>query len=113
LKSMSEISINPKIEIVKSGIDGGAAYVYIPPEKNPIIVIFSWGDGWDHVSVSYSYRCCTWNEMCKIKDMFFRPEECVIQYHPSKNDYINCHPYVLHLWRPQNQDVPMPPQYMV
>lgn len=113
MKSMSEISINPKIEIVKSGIDGGAAYIHIPPEKNPVGVIFSWGDGWDHVSVSRSDRCCTWNEMCKIKDIFFKPEECAIQYHPTKKDYVNCHPYVLHLWRPQNQDVPMPPQYMV
>lgn len=71
------------------------------------------GDGWDHVSVSRINRCPTWDEMNLIKDMFFYPEECVIQYHPKKSDYINKNPNVLHLWRQHGVEVPMPPKWMV
>ena len=73
-------------------------------------VIASNGGGWDHVSVTIKSgnRCPTWEEMCSIKDMFFLPEECVLQYHPAKKDYVNIHQYCLHLWRPQNQQIPIP-----
>lgn len=74
-------------------------------------VIASNGGGWDHVSVSpkNQKRTPTWDEMCAIKDMFFEPEECVVQYHPPKSDYVNNHPYVLHLWRPQVGEIKRPP----
>lgn len=43
--------------------------------------------------------------MCYVKDMFFEEDECVVQYYPSKKDYVNIHPYVLHLWKPEkNQE---------
>ncbi len=66
-------------------------------------VIASNGGGWEHVSVSPRSKtrksCPTWEEMCHIKDMFFEPEERVVQFHPPKSEYVNCHPYCLHLWR--------------
>lgn len=55
---------------------------------------------WEHVSVSRQSRCPTWPEMCKIKDLFWGEEETVIQYHPPKSEYVNIHPYCLHLWKP-------------
>lgn len=75
------------------------------------LVIASDGGGWDHVSVTTrnGNRCPTWEEMCAIKDMFFYPEECVVQYHPAKSEYVNIHEHCLHLWRPQRKSVPMPP----
>lgn len=73
------------------------------------MVIATNGGGWEHVSVSRKNRCPTWEEMCAIKDMFFKPEECVVQYHPPKSDYVNRHPYCLHLWRPLHEKIPMPP----
>jgi hypothetical protein len=73
-------------------------------------IIASWGGGWDHVSISLllEKRCPTWAEMCMIKELFFKDEECVIQYHPAKANYVN--EFVLHLWRPQNVEIPMPPK---
>ena len=69
-------------------------------------VIASNGGGWDHVSVSPNSAkrkvCPTWEEMSAIKDMFFLPNECVVEYHPPKTEYVNNHPYCLHLWRPNN-----------
>jgi hypothetical protein len=46
--------------------------------------------------------------MCFIKDLFFKDEEEVIQFHPKKSEYVNIHPYVLYMWRP-HQDFLKPP----
>ncbi len=69
------------------------------------------GYGWDHVSVSLPgrNRCPTWDEMCTVKDLFFPPDESAIQFHPPTSEYVNTHPYVLHLWRIQDGEFPVPP----
>lgn len=71
-------------------------------------------EGWDHVSVSLpdSKRTPTWDEMCFVKSLFWDDEETVIQYHPRKSDYVNCHNHCLHLWKPQ-QSFPIPPKEFV
>ena len=80
-------------------------------------VIATDGLGWDHVSVTpwnqKRQSCPTWEEMCAIKDMFFEPEETVVQYHPPHSEYVNNHPYCLHLWRPTDQEIPRPPKELV
>ena len=81
-------------------------------KKRRFNVIASDGMGWDHVSVSTHGRCPTWDEMCRIKDMFFEPEDWVVQYHPAQSEYVNCHPNCLHLWRHQG-GMPTPPAFMV
>lgn len=68
---------------------------------------------WDHVSVTVSNRCPNWQEMCFIKDLFFEDEEPVMQLHPPKSEYINNHEYCLHLWRPTNKEIPLPPSILV
>ena len=70
-------------------------------------------DGWEHVSVSTERRIPNWLEMAFVKDLCWAPEECVVQYHPPKSDYINCHPFVLHLWRWRRGEFPRPPQEAV
>lgn len=57
-------------------------------------------DGWEHVSVSLPDRCPTWDEMCRVKDMFFEPEEQCIQIHPRHSEYINLSEHCLHIWKP-------------
>lgn len=69
--------------------------------------------GWEHVSVSRTDRCPTWAEMCQVKDIFWDQDDCVIQYHPPKNDYVNNHPWCLHLWRPIGIELPKPEAIMV
>jgi hypothetical protein len=76
-------------------------------------VVASDGEGWEHVSVSRADRCPTWEEMCQIKALFWDGEDCVLQYHPPESDYVNIHPYCLHLWRPIGIDVPQPDSLMV
>ncbi len=43
------------------------------------------------------------------KDMFFKEDEIVVQYHPAKSEYVNNMPNCLHLWRPTNGALPTPP----
>lgn len=69
--------------------------------------------GWEHVSVSTRRRCPNWREMCFVKDLFWTEEEWVVQYHPAKADYINNHPYVLHLFRHKTIEFPKPPPILV
>lgn len=38
-----------------------------------------------------------------------RVEECVVQFHPAKADYVNYHPATLHLWKPVGVPIPKPP----
>lgn len=80
---------------------------------NNLRIIASSGDGWDHVSVSLPNRCPTWDEMCRVKRLFFHEDECVIQYHPPEEDYVNHNEFVLHMWKPHDVKIPMPPVYMV
>lgn len=82
-------------------------------------VIISDGMGWEHVSVSLTStkrkveRCPTWSEMCFIKDLFWSDDECVIQFHPPKSEYVSNHPYCLHLWKPTFTNLPLPDSTMV
>lgn len=80
------------------------AFQVLAPSGAFLRLIVSTGMGWDHVSVSLSNRCPTWEEMCWVKGQLFKAGECVMQLHPPKRDHINCHPYCLHLWRPQTAE---------
>ncbi|HEC32780.1 MAG TPA: hypothetical protein ENI63_00790 [Candidatus Kaiserbacteria bacterium] len=80
-------------------------------------IIASDGMGWEHVSISVrqgsSSRTPNWVEMCQVKDLFWDNEDCVIQYHPPKSEYVNNHPDVLHLWKPVGKQIETPPSILV
>jgi len=78
-----------------------------------ITVIASVGEGWDHVSASRQDRCPTWEEMEQVKLLFFKDGETAFQLHVPPYDHINIHPNCLHLWRPLDGKIPMPPTWMV
>ena len=71
------------------------------------------GIAWEHVSVSLPNRCPNWPEMCHVKSLFWDDEETVMQLHPPKSQWINNHPYCLHLWRPLEGEIPLPPSETV
>ncbi len=76
-------------------------------------VIASDGAGWEHVSISHAVHVPSWAVMCRLKDLFWDAEDCVMQLHPEKSQYVNLHPNCLHLWRPVGIDIPRPPQILV
>ena len=92
------------------------AFAVMGPRGAKLTILSSGADpefGWEHVSVSMEHRPPNWGEMCFVKDLFWNDDECVVQYHPPKSSYVNCHPYCLHLWRPLNSQMPMPPLKLV
>jgi hypothetical protein len=113
MKAISEIKQNNRLSIIKEGEDGFAAYIIRPYNIGQFGIIASWGMGWEHVSASMTNRCPTWEEMCLIKDIFWSDDECVIQYHPPKNEYVKLHPYCLHLWKKIGSDFETPPKKLV
>jgi hypothetical protein len=69
---------------------------------------------WEHVSISPAERRTpTWAEMSYVKSLFWGPEECVMQLHPPESVYVNLHPYTLHLWKPTQAEIPLPPKIAV
>ena len=100
-----------------AGADYGAFEIE-GPNFRTLRVIASPGDAdeeipWEHVSVSLSNRCPNWTEMCFVKSLFWDDEDTVMQLHPPKSKWINNHPYCLHLWRPTQQEIPLPPEITV
>lgn len=85
--------------------------------KVSAMVIASDGDGWEHVSVHVvddgTDVTPVWEEMCAIKDLFWDAEDCVVQYHPPKSEYVNNHKNCLHLWRPTVAMLPRPDSILV
>jgi hypothetical protein len=99
------------------GADYGA-FVIPGPCGEDLRVIVSPGDAdesipWEHASVSLRNRCPRWQEMCFIKDLFWDEEEAVMQLHPPKSTWINNHPHCLHLWKPMEAEIPLPPSIAV
>jgi len=89
----------------------------MPLPVRPAIVlkcVAATGDGWEHVSVSPNLpRTPTWGEMEFVKRTFFKPDEVAMQLHVGTANHISDHPYVLHIWRPENGVIPLPPSWMV
>lgn len=78
-----------------------------------MLVVAASDGGWDHVSVSVFARTPTWEEMEWVKRLFFHDNEVVMQLHVATSDHINIHPHVLHLWRPTELTIPLPPKEFV
>ena len=77
------------------------------------------GLGWEHLSVTIAKiekqpdRTPTWAEMCWLKDLFWDKEDCVMQFHPPQSEYVSTHNFCLHLWKPTNENIPLPNSLMV
>ena len=93
--------------------DGIKGFICI--DRIDMSFVASWGGGWDHVSVAPLKKKIipSWEMMCKVKDIFFKPDEAVIQIHPPKDEYVNNMPNCLHLWRANDKEMTLPPSFMV
>lgn len=95
------------------------AFVLESPEPGwRLMLVCSDGMGWDHVSVHAfndrgKQRTPNWREMTHVKDQCWDGEDVVMQLHPKKSEYVNNHPFTLHLWRPTVKEIPTPPSIFV
>lgn len=98
MRSLDEI--RRKVKWIKPMM--GSTYmaeIEVPRWKGSVVFGFD-EDGWEHVSVSpYGGKTPTWDDMCRVKDMFWDDGEEVIQIHPKKSEYVNIMDNCLHLWR--------------
>ena len=117
MKKISEIIESLKNNGIEFEIsfDGGRG-IFKKGSMKGMTVIWSYGGGWEHISIDGKKRMPEWEEMCFLKDMFFNDDECVVQYHPPKSEYVNNLKYCLHLWKPIEEYagvLPMPPSILV
>lgn len=86
-----------------------------PVTRETFLVMFTKQMGWEHASIAYLHKkkLPDWNIMCRLKDLFWTEDECCVQYHPAKEDYVNMHEYTLHIWKPYLDTLPKPPSIMV
>lgn len=76
---------------------------------------------WDHVSIHASVNLTgternttpTWEEMDYVKGLFWDPGDVVMQLHVNDGRKIDIHKYTLHLWRPTDKEIPLPPPELV
>ena len=124
MKNIEEIKRTTGMQIKMEGQDGFAGTVHKVIYKNGkpkfsnkyedmLNFIFSWVCGFEHLSVSTPVRTPTWEQMCLMKDIFWRDDEVCMELHPKKEDYVDNMPYCLHIWRPIEQEIPTPPSIMV
>lgn len=62
------------------------------------------GRRWMHVSCSRAGHVPFWSDMGLVKDTFIGKRRRAIQIFPTEAEYVNLHPYVLHLWSCLNDD---------
>lgn len=113
MRNLEEIKNNKYLTIKKEGSDGFGGTFYDKKSRCHLNFIMSWGAGYEHCSVSLPIRCPSWEQMCAMKELFWDDDETCMQLHPAKKDYINNHPYCLHIWKPINEKIPTPPSIMV
>lgn len=95
------------------GTHQGAFRVFHAPTGATLRIVASDGRGWEHVSVSLANRTPNWLEMEYVCRLFWTEDEAVMQLHPPRSDWISNHPHCLHLWRPTDVAIPLPPSWMV
>lgn len=96
----------------------GIFRIHLACSNLPVRCIASDGEGWQHVSVSfgpdYTGIIPKWDVMAAVKDLFWEPEDAVIQIHPPRSTYVNKHPGCLHLWRCiDGREQPLPAPILV
>lgn len=65
------------------------------------------GRQWLHVSCSRRSRLPSWDDLRKVKLLFVGRDRKAIQVLPPEAEYVNFHPYCLHLWCCLDED-PLP-----
>jgi len=113
MRRIEEIIENPHIQVKFPSKDGFSG-IYTTYGFTATIVC-STGAGWEHVSISPMRKnyTSTWDDMCRLKEIFWSDAEAVIQIHPAKAEYVNNMPNCLHLWRCTYKDMVLPPSCLV
>lgn len=120
MRDFNEIIANGKLQILtKLNNEDGVqirAYFTHPVTQKRYWCKFTSAYGWEHLSVSpqpQRGKVPEWDVMCRVKDIFWSEEECCIEYHPRKSQYVNNNETCLHIWRPIVATIPEPPTILL
>jgi len=126
MKKTEDLPLHFKVQGKRDDADGMYQIPHPSIDGYLYLIIFSTGEGWEHLSVSMRKivsttrrtfrqveRCPTWPEMCFLKNFFWEPSEAVVQFHPAMADYVNNHNWVLHIWKSTAVAFPTPDPVMV
>ena len=64
------------------------------------------GKWWLHVSCAKPDRLPTWEDLKEVKNTFIGRYKKAIQILPNEKEYVNIHPYCLHLYNCDNDMLP-------
>ena len=106
MRKVDDILLNSFLQIHDVGDDGFNGIYVDPVERKNYFFVFSWGQGWEHLSVSQRNKTPSWDIMCRIKNVFWGEDEVCVEYHPKKEDYVNLHPHCLHIWKEVGKEFP-------
>lgn len=114
MKPIDEIKKTPNLKIEAEAANDGMGGKYFDKYSGKWLnFIFSYQLGWEHLSVSMPSKTPSWEQMCMMKDIFWGEDEACVQYHPKKEDYVNNHQHCLHIWKPVEEFLPLPPSILV
>ena len=97
----------------KGSRNGALQKVRLPTTPKRVTIVFSTGEGWEHVSVSHESTVPSWETMECIKRLFWGDHVVVMQLHVAREDWVNNCSTCLHLWRPTLLEIPTPPKRLV
>lgn len=109
MKSRENIENNSRISNIGLYPNGGTATIRLQNWKGTVV----WSideeglSKMEHVSVApFNHKKMpSWDDMCKVKDMFWEDEDEVYQIHPKKSQYVNQIENCLHLWKPVGHEL--------
>lgn len=118
MRNLEEILNNKKIKnIYRKCVNNKSlqikSTIYSESDNDDVLAKFTRALNWEHLSISFKNKLPSWNCMQEMKEIFWEDEEVCFQLHPAKSEYINNHEYCLHIWKPLNVDIPLPPTILV
>lgn len=130
MRNYEEIINNKKLNVrtkyVGSDIDSDTeakviqirAFYNDPVTRKQYWCKFTSAQGWEHICVSCggngtSKKVPSYEVMCAVKDIFWDEEECCVEYHPRKSQYVNNNEGCLHIWKCIDRDFPEPDPLLV
>lgn len=88
----------------------GRRWVHAITELSVILSAAAQSDGrvWLHVSVAHQSRMPSWQELVDVKEWLFGFDRYAAQIVPPRSEYVNKHPFCLHLFTPADGPWPLP-----
>lgn len=112
MRPLDDIKKNKQVLYIESWAHGYSGEIQLEGQKKCFTFVMSvdynelQGLEWEHVSVHQSGKCKsmpTWKDMCRVKEIFWEPDEEAHQIHPKAEQYVHgveALENILHLWRP-------------